>query len=156
MRYLLLLTAVLLVACRTDGAPPQANESADGPEVEAVNDSLHLSLRVPARVTTGGPIDLELRVANVSGRALDLYLTGREPTADVIVRDAAGSVVWRNLQGAVPAILLLKPLPPGDSLVLHERWDARAAAAGEYTIEARLLTDADPLVFPQQRITITR
>ncbi|HUF49852.1 MAG TPA: BsuPI-related putative proteinase inhibitor [Longimicrobiales bacterium] len=122
-----------------------------------MTDSLQLTTIVQTPVPAGERAAITLTAVNVSGRPLELYLAGREPTADVVVRDAAGAVIWQKLRGAaVQAIVQLKLLPAGDSLTLHESWDVPDTASGEYLIEAVLLTDAAPLRFPRGRITVGR
>lgn len=94
-------------------------------------------------------------VRNVSGRDLELYLRGREPTLDVVIRDAAGGEVWRSLgSGAVVAVLQLRPLAAGDTLTLHASWQPAASATGRHSIEAALLTELTALHFPAATVII--
>lgn len=119
------------------------------------DDSLRLVLELPARVPVGAPVRIGLRVENVSGRPLDLYLRGRAIAFDLIVRRAEdGAVVWRRLEGAIlPAILRLERLGPGEALQLEDMWDQRTNAGervmpGAYSVRGELLTERDPLRTP--------
>lgn len=152
------LAVLALAACGPDRDPgtPNVEPSAELQTVNhVVSDSLELSTRVSPRVHPSGRVDIELTARNPTPRALDLYLRGRDPTAEVLVRDEAGAVVWRKLEGAaIPAILQLRSLMPGDSLVLRESWTPRDRGGrrlppGTYRIEAELLVqDGGVLPFP--------
>ncbi len=110
-------------------------------------DSLSLGLDVPAEVAAGRIVRIRLRARNTTERTIHLHLRGREVAFDVVVRRPDGSVVWRRLQDrAVPAILRLEILEPGEALELEARWDQRtndgaAAGPGAYTVRGSLLTD---------------
>jgi hypothetical protein len=111
-------------------------------------DGLRLSLDAPAEVAKGSPVELTLRIENTSSAGLDLYLRGREVTADIVVRRDDGTPVWQLLRDAViPAILQVRTLEPGARLAVATRWDQQTlsggqAPAGDYEIHAELLTDS--------------
>lgn len=152
---LLGLLLALLLACTTadQPLPPDRRDSTIRDQPGA--DTLRLRLDVPADVPAGSVVRMQFTVTNISGRNLELYLTGREPTLDIVVRDGAAQVVWRSLQGvAVPSILQLRPLAAGDSLNLTRDWQPPRGARGEYHIEAALLSEAGPLPFPAAMLTI--
>ena len=136
--------------------------SSDNPRVaEATNDSLRLALEVPARVRVGEEITIVLQTTNVTDRTLELYLQGREPTADVTVRTSSNAVVWHRLAGAaVAAILRLEPVAPGATLTIHVTWtqigdDGAPVAPGVYEVTAQLLAERrDALQFPPAWIEI--
>ena len=114
---------------------------------DAAVDSVRLALDVPATARAGASVPIALRVENVAGRALELYLRGRTIAWDVVVARAGGDTVWRRLDGEViPAIVQLRLLAPGEVLTLRAAWDQRDAAGahvgpGRYTVRADLLTD---------------
>jgi hypothetical protein len=124
-----------------DDAPGRA--SARGPA---------LSLSAPARVRRGEPVPVAVRVSNTGTHPLELYLRGRSPTLDLVVRDTRGGIVWRRLQGEViPAIVHVLVLQPGASFELRAGWDQTTAAGtpappGVYRLRGELLIDhRDPL-----------
>jgi len=141
-------------------AGPDGAAAPGGPASEsgaAAADTLRLHASAPPRATVGRPLVVDLRVENVAGRALDLYLRGREPAVDLIVRDGGGRLVRRTLDHAsIPAILRLETLAPGASLTLRVTWDGLiggvAAAPGVYTLTAELLTETGRLRFPPVRV----
>jgi hypothetical protein len=110
--------------------------------------SPRLRLDVPDTAPVGRPVTISLIVEHPGPDALELYLQGRSATFDVEVRDAAGALVWRRLEGAVlQAILQLRVLWPGERFVLHASWDQRDQSGapvppGEYRLRGFLLTDA--------------
>lgn len=141
---LLYYGAALFVAGR--GAGGGAMTSApQGP------DSLRFVVIAPRAVRLGQPVTLTLRVTNAGRRRVDLYLTGRTITFDIIVARADGQVVWRRLAGTSgQQILQVKALAPGEILELKDVWNQQtntgnAAEPGEYTVEGVLPTDAAPL-----------
>lgn len=145
--------ALLIGACAPESSSPALTPDTMDTAMNEP-DSLQLTSQVPPRATAGEAVTLTLEVRNASDRPLDLYLRGREPVAEVRIRDAAGAVVWWNLEGvAVPAILQLRPLAPGESFSIVERW-RRAGAPGRYTVEAALLTETGTLAFPPARFEV--
>ena len=153
------LALALLAACATperDAAARGAQDSAPPPvdtarSMSAPDDSVQLSLAVSRSVARGAPVAFTLRILNVSGRPLILYLRGREITFDLVVTDAGGRPVWRRLEGeAVPAIVRLEEMAPGAVLMLPAAWDQRTSdgrpvADGEYRVRAELLTQDAPI-----------
>lgn len=111
---------------------------------------------------TGGSVRFVLKATNIAGRTLTLYLRGRLPTVDITVREESGPVVWRRLEeGALPSILQVLTLRPGDSLVATALWEGRPIPgsripAGDYIAEAFLLTDGEPLRPPPLRFRLGR
>ena len=126
----------------------------------ALPDSLHLTLGVPREALAGEPVPITLRVENVSGRALDLYLRGRTITFDIVVTDEAGREVWRRLEDEmIPAILRIDTLEPGATLELVEAWDQRSnlgepVPPGHYRVHGELLTEEQPLLTPAEPLRI--
>lgn len=115
------------------------------------SDSLRLDLLVPHQVAAGSPVEMTLRVENVAGRPLDLYLMGRSIAYDLIVEDEAGAEVWSRLHDAVlQQILRVEHLAPGDTLVLEDSWPQRSNAGspvppGEYRVRGEIFTEGEPL-----------
>lgn len=170
------LLAALLLSCRnpvpessdTDSSPdpatdavPHAESSPQEPMQTPKSDSLALHLDVPDSVASGMPVTIRFRVENVSSRNVDLYLLGREVTFDVIVRSRDGSAVWRRLENqVVPAILRVEPLAPGGTIDLQATWDQQTGSgqlvpAGDYGVEAELLTEDQPLRSSRATLRIT-
>jgi Intracellular proteinase inhibitor len=118
-------------------------------------DSLRRELIAPERARAGRPVEIVLRVTNITARPLDLSLQGREIVFDVAVTNPQGGEVWRRLKGQnVQAILQLKTLAPGEALELRSTWTPPASAHGEHTISADIKTDAAPILFRPARIRI--
>ena len=106
---------------------------------------------------------LVFRVSNAGPAAVTLELQGREPTADFVVTDRQGTVVWSKLRGRVMlGSLRLVPLPPGRGLTFRHAWDQRSdrgapVPPGEYVVRAVLITgDRGGLASPPARVTIGR
>lgn len=115
-------------------------------------DSLRFEIDLPRKVMSGETVPITLRVRNAGADTLELCLRGRTITFDVDVTRGDGRAVWRRLEGQViPAILQIRQLAPGESLVLNADWDQRGndgdvVPPGSYTVEGTLLTDGvDPL-----------
>lgn len=91
---------------------------------------------------------------------MDLYLTGRTITFDIIVAGLDGQVVWRRLQHvATQQILQVKTLAPGETLELIDRWQQRTDAgapvsAGDYSVTGVIPTDREPLRTTPVRLRI--
>ena len=123
-------------------------------------ESLRLHLDVPSAVRAGQPVPVVLRVTNDGRQAVELYLGGRTPTLDVVVTRADGRAVWQRLRdAAVPAIVQVRVLGPGETLALRATWtqrdDARVRVApGRYLLRASLLTDGAPLESPSAPLEI--
>lgn len=125
-------------------------------------DSLRVTLHVPPAVRERAPVAIALRVENVAGRAVELYLRGRTIAFDVVVTRADGRVAWRRLEGEiVPAVVQLRVLAPGETLVLRAEWDQRTrggafAGVGRYAVRGQLLTDRpEPMETPTAPLEIT-
>lgn len=113
------------------------------------SDSLRVTLDVPAAVAAGKPVPVALRLANVSERALELHLVGREIAFNIVVEREGGGVVWRRLAHTpIQGILQIKMLAPGEVLELRDTWRqhddrGRAVPAGIYTVRGEVPTE-DP------------
>ncbi len=164
VRFVLMAAmALAAAACRADD-PGRTGPAVQGGSsvTPAAHDSIHVELLLEPRARAGEPVRLRLRAANVTRQAVDLYLRGRVPTFDVIVRQRDGVVVWRRLEGEIiPAIVQLRALRPGERLELEASWAQRtnggdAVAPGDYVVEACLLTDGEPLCAPPSSLVISR
>lgn len=113
------------------------------------SDSLRLTLDVPAAVSAGEPVPVALRLANVSDRALELHLVGREIAFDIVVERQGGGAVWRRLaHTTVQGILQIRTLAPREVLELRDAWRqrddrGRAVPPGIYTVRGEVPTE-DP------------
>lgn len=121
---------------------------------ESVQDSLDLELVLPPRVRAGERVPVTMRLRNRTGRALDLYLRGRDVTFDVVVTHAGGTVVWRRLEGEIiPAIVQLRTLAPAEQLEFGTEWDQRGGTGrtvdtGDYSARGMLLIEGGQLETP--------
>ena len=92
---------------------------------------------------------ISLTVENDTPRTIDLYLRGRAPTFDVIVKRADGEIVWQRLENEIiPAIVSLRTLASAERLELTTVWDqrtgrGRSARTGEYTARGVLLLEGE-------------
>ena len=160
---LCLVFLVWCAAATVAGCPSDAAETPDtevpsrtppGRTVTEPSDSLGLALEVPPRVRLGEPVPIELRLENLTGRALDLYLRGRTITFDVVIARPSGEVVWQRLHDEIiPAIVHLRTLAPGERLKLEAVWNqqtdqGRPVESGEYTAHGLLLVEGEPLKTP--------
>lgn len=152
--------AVAVAACRAEDRGARSPDH-EGSDVTAAGpDPLHVELLVEPQARAGEPVRLELRVENVGGQALDLYLRGRTTTFDVTVTRAGGGVVWRRLEGeTIPAIVHIRALRPGERWELHATWEQRtnageAVTPGDYVVEGSLLTETGPLRTPPRPLRI--
>ncbi|HEV8263439.1 MAG TPA: BsuPI-related putative proteinase inhibitor [Gemmatimonadales bacterium] len=111
----------------------------------AMSDAPTFTAAVPRSVRAGDPVPVTLRLTNPGTKPVDLYLTGRTVTFDVIVARADGAIVWRRLEGATgQQIIQVKTLAPGEVFELRATWNA-AAAPGDYTVQGVLPTDGEAL-----------
>jgi intracellular proteinase inhibitor BsuPI len=118
-------------------------------------DSLHFTVDAPKTARRGGPVPITLRITNAANHGVDLYLTGRTVTFDIIVARTDGEVVWRRLEHvSSQQILQIKMLAPGETFELKDVWK-QTVEPGEYTVQGVLPTDAEPLRTPQVRLRIT-
>jgi hypothetical protein len=117
---------------------------------ERQSDSMRVEIVVPPRVAAGAPVPIAIRIGNTADRPIELHLQGRTVTFDLTVR-RGDAVVWRRLEGeGVQAILQLRPLAPGEVLVLEDTWRqqdnaGRQVGPGEYTVSGTVPTDGAPL-----------
>jgi hypothetical protein len=123
-------------------------------------DTLRLRIQAPEVVAPGERVPMTLRVENLSGGALDLYLRGRTIAFDLVVTRPDGSIVWRRLEGAVvPAILRIETLGADGVLELNDSWDQRSDTGarvppGDYLVRGELLTEGEPLATPETLLRI--
>jgi len=138
----LLVLSLLTWSCTLERIPERVIRATS-------DDTLKLELSVPGDVPSGAPVEVRLEITNISDRAVDLHLTGREIAFDIMVKDAADRTVWRRLSGvATQSILQLKTLMPGESLELSDTWKHRfPPPPGQYAVTAEIPTDAAPLRF---------
>jgi len=147
--------ALLLLGFGAVGWAPLPGGSAPAPGAFPSSfsvDTLRLTLEVSSQVSLGELVSVLLTVENTSGGGMDLYLRGREVTADLVVtREDDDQPVWRRLEGAiVPAIVRVERLEAGSSLEVPMGWPQRDQAGawvppGLYRIWAELLTEGPPL-----------
>ncbi|MGD8497036.1 MAG: BsuPI-related putative proteinase inhibitor [Gemmatimonadales bacterium] len=115
------------------------------------SDSLRIDLIAPEQVAGGEPVAMTLRLENVAGRPVDLYLMGRTIAFDLIVEDEAGAEVWNRLHDQVlQQILRVEHLAPGDTLTLEDTWPQRSNAGssvppGDYRVRGEIFTEGEPL-----------
>ena len=126
----------------------------------SMSPDIRFTMRVSPEVAAGGPVQLTLAVENLSDKTVDLYLRGRVIAFDVIVRDQSGATVWQRLSGEIiQAVLQLKTLSGGETLMLTARWDQRTNAGvlvppGNYSVTGVLLTDDAPWSTDSMPLTI--
>jgi hypothetical protein len=123
-------------------------------------DSMQVKIVVPRTVAAGAPVPIAIHIRNTADRPVELHLQGRTVTFDLTVR-RGDAVVWRRLEGAaVPAILQIRMLAPGEVLELKDTWrqvDSAGAAAGpgDYGVSGTVPTDGAPLRAGPAPLTIT-
>ena len=119
-----------------------------------------LRLTAPQVVRSGARVRFALVLTNDAAERVEFYLRGRQIAFDITVADISGDIVWRRLQGEIiPAIAQIRSLAPGETLALQAQWDQRSndgarVSAGDYTVRASLLTEADPLESPPIQLRI--
>lgn len=145
MRKLILIFLILPLACTLEqrGAPePDATT-----EVVVGNpkqdDSVEVIISMPSFAAVGDEVPINLIVRNATNRRLELHLNGRQTNFDIVIMRPDSTLVWQRLGNSVQQILQLRPLPPGESFVLQERW--RADVPGDYLVTAEIPTDTVPL-----------
>lgn len=90
---------------------------------------------------------LLLTVFNPDKTVVTLYLMGRAPSADFLITDPRGGVVWNLRYGkTLMASLQVYPLAAGTILSFRQIWHQRSNAgkpvpAGNYLVRGVLLTD---------------
>jgi hypothetical protein len=114
---------------------------------------VRFEITVPAQVRQGDPVPVALRLVNTGDRTVTLYLQGRPTAFDIIVKNEAGAVVWRRLEGqVVTAILGITSLEPKAALTFADIWPQRDQSGnpvppGRYSIHGEIATDGPaPLV----------
>jgi hypothetical protein len=146
MRKLFFIAVLLIGACSvekrsTQGTNPDVEIDVGG---QTMTDSVTVTIAAPRAAAVGDRIPISIVVANRRDRQVELHLTGREPTFDIVVARADSTIVWRRLTSVtVMQILMLKPLNPGESFTVFDYW--QPTEAGEYVIGAELPTDGNPL-----------
>jgi hypothetical protein len=113
---------------------------------------MRLDIAVPPEVRRGDSVPIVLRLINDGATQVEVPLQGRPVAFDVKITRPDGALVWRRLEGeTVTAILQLRVLPAGDTLVFHGSWDQRDVGGtqvppGEYLVTGILPSDP-PAVF---------
>jgi hypothetical protein len=103
-----------------------------------------IELLAPPEVHVGDTVEIVLRLRNDGPKPIDLELTGRPVAFDVIVTGPDGKEVWRRLEGAaVASILMLLTLQPGEGRDYTAQWAqvdraGRAVAPGRYVLQGIL------------------
>src|SRR5882762_7113905 len=103
-------------------------------------DSLSFAVVAPHAVRRGEPVPIRLQLTNTGARTLNLYLTGRTITFDIIVARSDGQVVWRRLEHVTSQqIVQVKTLAPGETFEMKDVWNQRTNAgarvsAGDYML----------------------
>lgn len=117
-------------------------------------DSLRFDVIAPAAVRLGSAVPITLRLTNVSDHAVEAHFLGREIAFDIVVTRADETVVWQRLaRQAVPSILQVRMLAPGEVLEWRDEW--RPAAPGRYRLEGVLPSDArEPRRTPPVTLTV--
>ena len=116
-------------------------------------DSLDIQLLVPDTASAGARVPVAMTIRNMAAKPIDLYLHGRGPTLDVIVRAADGRVVWQRLAGEnLPSILKIHPLRANETLTVGAEWPA--ADPGEFTITGIVMTESPRLESRPRRIIV--
>lgn len=128
-------------------------------QARSPTDSLELRLIAPASARSGQSLRFVVRATNVTDRTLDLFLTGRVLTFDIVLSDAGGREVWSRLHGqTVPAILRVERLGPRQTIEMEADWNGLGnnggpLPPGTYGAEALLPGDA-PGPWRSARVTI--
>ena len=108
-------------------------------------DSLSFAVVAPHAVRRGEPVPIRLQLTNTGARTLNLYLTGRTITFDIIVARSDGQVVWRRLEHVTSQqIVHVKTLAPGETFEMKDVWNA-TVDPGDYTLTGVIPTDGPPL-----------
>ena len=103
---------------------------------------LEFVVSAPATAAAGATVPITLRLRNGSDRPVEAHFLGRTITYDIIVRRSDGTIVWSRLgNAAVPSILQIRTLAPGETMELTDTW--RAGQPGRYEVQGVLPND-DP------------
>jgi hypothetical protein len=107
---------------------------------------------MPTFASVGDEVPIAVVVRNNTNRRLDLHLSGRQTNFDIVIMRGDSTVVWERQQHAVQQILQLRPLEPGASFMLEERW--RAEVPGDFLVTAMLPTDTTPFRASPAKLTV--
>lgn len=113
-------------------------------------DSLSIGLVVPPEVRRGDVVDVAFRMQNTGTRPIELYLRGRSITVDIVITRGQDTVWHRLADEAIPAIIQLRALAPGEVIEVYAPWNQQSgsggrAAAGDYAVRGMLLTEGRAL-----------
>jgi hypothetical protein len=113
-------------------------------------DSLSIGLAVLPEVRRGAVVDIRFRMQNTGTRPIELYLRGRSITVDVVITRGQDTVWHRLADEAIPAIIQLRVLAPGEVIEVPAPWNQRSgagepASAGDYSVRGMLLTEGRAL-----------
>lgn len=103
-----------------------------------------VELLAPSKVRAGDTVEIVLRIRNDGPKPIDLELSGRPVAFDVVVTGPDGKEVWRRLEGAtVASILMLLTLQPGEGRDYTTQWGqvdqaGKAVAPGRYVLHGIL------------------
>ncbi len=154
MRKLVLSLIAILAACTIEqrGAPePDSNTEVVVGHPDS-GDSVEVLISMPTFASVGDEVPIAVVVRNNTNRRLDLHLSGRQTNFDIVIMRGDSTVVWERQQHAVQQILQLRPLQPGSSFMLEERW--RAEVPGDFFVTAMLPTDGTPFRAPPAKLTV--
>ena len=121
---------------------------------------LVLRIELAPLAAAGARVPFALCIENRGPEPVQLGLTGRPIAFDVIVTAADGSEVWRRLRGqAIPAVLQLRLLDPGEAMRLAGDWDqrdgaGRPVAPGDYLVRAAVPAEPAELTAGPERLRI--
>lgn len=148
--------AVLIGLASCAGPSERPAERPDSPAPAGTvtqNDSIRIELTVPETARRGLPVPVVITVHNQSGKPADLYLHGREPTLDIVVRAADGRVTWRRLANEnLGAILRIQTLGAAGSLTIRGEWTP--GDAGEYSVTGVVLSESPRLESSPRRVVV--
>ena len=105
---------------------------------------MRVELELPAKVVSGAPVPVTVRVRNDGIQPAELSLTGNPVAFDIIVQDRGGSEVWSRLRGQIVSMILqVAILQPGECVEFVHAWDqrdnaGRRVAEGDYRVQGIL------------------
>lgn len=130
-------------------SPRAKNNLESAPRTE----SLLVELVVPDTVERDSRVPVSMTIRNPTAHPIDLYLRGRDPVFDIVVRRPDGSIAWQRLADEViQAVLSIRPLLPGDSFRVSAEW--LPTDRGEVSVTGRILTES-PLLECARRVIVT-
>lgn len=113
---------------------------------------LLVELSVPEIVERDSRVPVSLTIRNPTAQPIDLYLRGRDPVFDIVVRRPDGSIAWQRLADeVVQAVLSVRQLPPGESLRVSAEW--LPTDRGEVSVTGKILTES-PLLESARRVIV--